>query len=371
MKWRDCSVGLGVIALLAGAGGGCGELFHVGTTTTTGSGGTGTAAAGPGGQQSSSSGTGGAPACTAGACQVAGEYCNPASGACEACTELDRFQFGAPQPLGLTAAGYNALYPRVDGDTQDLYLDLQSVSSHLDQLAVAHATSGTPAWPTASLLPQLGGSHNDRGPLYLADPSLLSGLIDPTLAKSGMPVLLFDSDRMGSRLIFAVPLQGSTPSSLLLPTDATQASQVAMAMAAPTPRLFWVGDGAGSTSVRLLTGTASASVPPVSVTITLDSGCPAPLAGTPWVTPAGDLLLFTSPRYEASPGCAVDDATVTHLYQVPLDATGQPTGPATPVFADDASIDATPSLTPDQCTLLFARVDVSSSTAQIYAATRD
>jgi hypothetical protein len=370
MEWRDGLVGLGVIVLLAGAG--CGQSFISGTAGTAGagSGGVGTGGAGTGGQ-SASSGTGGTAACTTGSC-AAGEYCNSTTGACVACAQLDRVQFGAPQPIGLTATGYNALYPRVDGDTGDLYLDLQNAASHLDQLAIAAAMSGSTPWPMASLLTELGGTHNDRGPLYLADPSLLTGLIDPGLAKSGMPVLLFDSDRMGSRLLFAVPLQGSSPSSLLLSSGATQASRVAMAMAAPTPRLFWVGDGAGSTTVRLLTMTPAQSTPPTAVNITLDGGCAAPLADTPWVTPAGDLLLFTSPSYGASPGCAVVSAPVTHLYQVPLDATGQPTANAVPVFPDDTvDIDATPALTPDRCTLLFARVDTTSSTANIYGAPRN
>jgi hypothetical protein len=71
------------------------------------------------------------------------------------------------------------------------------------------------------------------------------------------------------------------------------------------------------------------------------------------------------------PGCTPVGPGLTHLYHVPIDASGQPTDKAKRIFPSDmTSIDTTPSLTPDQCTLLFARIDAAAN-GKIYAAPRN
>ena len=123
--------------------------------------------------------------------------------------------------------------------------------------------------------------------------------------------------------------------------------------------------------MRLVTAVATDGSP-TDVPIKLDNGCPAPLAGKPWVTPGGEWLLFASTRPEA-PLCAIPAGDApTHLYAIQLDAGGQQTGSASPVFgADDASLDDSPSLfTPSMCALLFARFDVNG-TGTVHAAQRE
>lgn len=361
--------GLGWVAvasLVAGAA--CGPQFVAGTGNT-GGGGTGAGTSSTGGTGSGPS-TGGASGCTPGSC-AADQYCDTGNAQCVGCSKLDRFSFGAAVGLGVTvpAAGASELYPRADPGTGDLYLVQQEQgSTHLNQIARAPFMVGKTPWTSASLLMQISGNHQDSGPFPLQDPSELGGLVSDGIAKLSTPVLLFDSDRLGEKHVFAVDLKTSASSQLTLPGGSTHETRIAVATDASPPRFFWIGNPGGSTTDRLLTATASDTAP-TPVTITLESGCPTPLPNTPWVTPGGDRLLFTSANYGPPPGCTSPDTTATHLYEVPLDASGQPTDKARRVFPNDSSIDTTPSLTPNRCALIFARVE--SSGVKLYAASRN
>ena len=363
-----CSVA-GVAVLVAG--GGCGPSFLAGPAAggSTSSATTSTTASSAGG----TGGTGGAAGCTPNACPP-DQYCSADTSACAPCSDVGRFHFGQPIPTGVTVSTPNTvpLYPRVDEDTGNLYLVArESNQNHLEIAPVSKS-----AWSSASPLTQLAaGMYQDSGPLYLRSPNLLTGLVDDGVADAGAPVLLFDSDRiniMGKRRIFAVVLQSGTPKSLNLPDGASLQSGIAMAMNVSPPRFWWLS---GETlSPPLVTFVATDNAPtPVAITL-LDSGCPVISASAPWVTPGGERLLFASPRYATPPACAVPDATVTHLYQVPIDATGQPLDDAGAelVFPDDlTSVDTTPSLTPNMCTLLFARTNALGTDTRIFAAPRD
>ena len=46
---------------------------------------------------------------------------------------------------------------------------------------------------SGALLAQLAGAHQDKGPLYLEDSSILAPMVSDGITKPGMPVLLFDS----------------------------------------------------------------------------------------------------------------------------------------------------------------------------------
>jgi hypothetical protein len=369
MKWLGCLMGLGLVAGVAIESAGCTAPFTAGAGTGGASGSSAqTSGASP------NSGTGGAQ-CAAVSC-AKGEYCNPDIAACEPCATSARFQFDPPvmQALTLPITGASALYPRFRSDMGELFL-VQQDNTHHDQIVeVAYAAGKSPPWGAATLLGALAGTHQDSGPLYLADSSILAPLVnDDALTKPGMPVLLFDSDRqVGDTKVFVVsfgtPPEG--PVLVSLPGDAAHESSIAVAMAASPPRFWWISDAgpapadAAAPLMRLVTATV-VDTAPTNVLLTLDGGCAAGLPATPWVTPAGDRLLF------ASAPCGMESSSATHLYQVPIGSAGKETDNAKLVFTDGlATTDTTPTLTPDQCTLLFSRVDLGG-TAQIFAAARN
>lgn len=377
MKWLGCLMGLGFYVGLAMQGAGCGDLFSA-------SGGTG--GAGSGSSQNTggtSSGTGGAQ-CAAGSC-TKGEYCNPDTAACDACATSARFQFGTPvmQAVTLPIPGANALFPRIGSSAGELFL-VQQDSTHHVQVAEALAAAGkSPPWGAAALLSQLAGSYQDTAPLYLEDSSILVALVsDDGVTKPGMPVVLFDSNRpvgsqMGTNKVFVVTLGSPAvgPVVVSLPGGAAHDSSVAVAMLASPPRFWWISDAgpalgdAAAPLSRLVTATA-VDTGPTDVVLTLDDACTVPLVTAPWVTPAGDRLLFASARAPAGT-CVVADPSLTHLYQAPIGPGGKQTADAKPIFPDDVTVETEPSLAPDQCTLLFSRVVDSAGTTRIFTAARD
>jgi hypothetical protein len=345
-------------AFSTAAGGSGGAGSSTSTSTTTGG---------------SSTGTGGATTTTTcpSSCP-ADEYCNPTTGACESCTTSPRFSFGMPValPLMLPTVGSSALYPRIDPPTGNLYLVQQGQGTgHLNQLAEALYMPGQMnPWPSAALLSQLMGSHQDSGPFTLQDPTQLGTFAPNAITKLSAPALLFDSDRSGGRHVFGVGYNQATPSQLTLPGNATDESRFVVATDAMTPRFFWISNLGGPTYQLVTSTVASNAAKPVSVT--LDTGCVTALADTPWVTPTGDRLLFSSLDYASTGGaCAPISSTTTHLYHVGLDATGTPNAKVQRVFPNDDSTDTTPSLSPNRCQLLFSRV--SGPTTGLYIASRN
>ncbi len=352
------------------------------TTTSGGIGGLGGAGSTGSGGPDASAGTGGAK-CTATSCQ-AGEYCDSSSLACTSCADVSRFQFGTPVATHVTVptTGSTAWYPRPNQDTGDLYLVQQdTTTAHQNQIAVAPMMPGEAAWTQAMLLPQLAGmNNNDSGPLYISNPGILAGLVDPSVSSSPTPVLLFDSIGATSTQVFAAILATPDaappppPSMVNLPGHAMHASKIAASVGASSPRFWWISDAttsdAGPGVARLVTGTATEPLPG-DVAIPLENGCPSPLADTPWVTPKGERLLFSSVQTDASASCAQINTSVTHLYQIPLssDGTANGEGNASLIFPNDEALENTPALTKDMCTLLFARFDAQDN-GQIYAAPR-
>lgn len=392
MKWLGCLMGVAWVACAVMESAGCIQPFTAGTGGA-GSGSSGSSSApseGVATSSNSSSGTGGAP-CTAGSCP-SGDYCRADTNVCEPCAGSARFQFATPVAVSVTLPTLmsGALFPRVKSDTGDLFL-VQQDSTHHDQIALAPST-GRSSWGAAMVLSQAEGAtmYQYSGPLYLEDPSILGALVDPSVAKSGMPALLFDSDRLVTdHKVFAVTLDGTQigPMPVTLPGNASYDASIAVAMTATPARFWWISDAtaptgdagpalgdaglalgdAGPGVKRLVTATVSDAFPR-DVVIMLDDDCPAsPTA--PWVTPAGDRLFFMSPRAASGSGCVVSEPNDTRLYQVPLGSAGMPSALAQPVFADATSVDSDPALEPDQCTLLFSRTDASGT--NVYSAARD
>ena len=276
-----------------------------------------------------------------------GRYCDTSAGQCAECAALDRLQFGAPVPLGLAPTnGITQMFPRSNADTGDLFLVLQAMQPvYQTQIASAVAVKGPPSWMAPAPLAALAGTNQDTGPLYLQSTATLAGLVDPSIVKAAEPALLFDSDRIpGKRKVFALLLGSTTiavPVVLALPggTTATNESNVAVAPAASPPRYFWLSD-TGAQPVRLVTALTS-DASPADLPLTLDDGCPAPLAAMPWVTPGGEWILFAGTRPDPASNCAAPPADApTHLYAARLNAHGQQAGKAVP-----SSVPPTPTST--------------------------
>jgi hypothetical protein len=280
------------------------------------------------------------------------------------------------QAVALPITGASALYPRVRPITGDLFL-VQHASDRFQIAEALYSGGKPPPWGAATLLAELAGSFQDSGPLYLEDASILATLVgNDSIAKSGMAVLLFDSNRQqqaGTRKVWAITLTDTPPIGpvlVTLPGNAAHDSNIAVAMAASPVRFWWTSDAvpalvdAAAPLARLVTATAMDAFP-TDVLLTLEAGCPAPLADTPWVTPLGNRLLF------ASAPCGAVGSSDTHLFQAPLGSGGKQADNAKLLLTNGGdTTDTTPALTPDQCTLLFSRVD-AAGTARIFTAPRD
>jgi hypothetical protein len=348
---------------------GCtGAPFTQGTSTS-GDGGTG------GTSNSTNSGTdggtGGAPAGCDPPCQ-SGQYCSATTNKCTNCTDLSSIQFSAPAKLGvgLSNVNYSAYYPRTRGANSDIYLAV-AMSPTNSQVETAMFLSPTKGWgPAMSITPILASMASDSAPLYLDDGAALAGL-KPSNVMDGQPVLLFDSTRtFGKRQVYAwVPGVSNSPQLVTLPgTDTTyEVSQVAVAW--QTKRFFWISN-ADSKPRRLMTALPSDSMWQ-EVPIQLDNGCHAPLADSPWVTPEGNVIFFASDEPDPNNSCKPKAINKPHLYRAFLDPSGQPTDPAMRVFPQDDSIDFSPSLTGDLCSLVFTRVDGNTSVGTLWGARRE
>jgi hypothetical protein len=361
-----------IAALVAPAALGCGRPFALD--------GGGDAApqetsAGSGGAASSSSG--GPPGCVAGAVGAcgAGNYCEKGAAMCRSCADLSRLVFHAPKAvvLGTPTTGTTAAYARTDADSGALYFTYLDRSSSIPRgrTAVAPSAPLPLAWGSWDFAPPpVNADGQSTAPLYLHDPSMLAGLVDPGALDITTPAILFDSDRAGGGLvqIFAVNVGSSLLAHVALPAG-TRDARVAAAPGAVPPR-FWYLSDAGVAAPRLVTVAAGASAAK-PVTITLDKGCPGAAIDAPWATPDGNHLLFGA----AYPDAACDPTTSApaHLFHARLDDEGQQLAstPAQRIFPDDDAVrDGMPSLSADLCFLLFSRFDADADGA-LYAAVRE
>jgi hypothetical protein len=351
MNPRATLIGLlsGALAVATAA---CGPAF-----TATGSTGTGGADGGPstGTAPDGSTGTaGGNPGCSPDSC-ADGQYCNSQSGVCTSCDDFSRLEFDTPAALGVSLGGQSisALFPRMAGDSSDLWLVEIDGTSHA-QIAKAPANAAKNGWGAAAVFGPLSGSFNDSGPLYLHDSSVLEGLGAATLVSAKVPVLVFHSNRVPKTQLFAFPLDGSPTAvavPLTLPGGGTIVSHFAVADLLDPPRFFWITD-ASMSPLRLVTGTSQSGPDEVKLKT---SACDINLAREPWVTPTGAHLFFAAVH---TGGSCTPISDQTSLYVVALDSDGKAKSDARPVFpGDTTSFDSTPALTPDHCRLIFSRHD--------------
>lgn len=314
--------------------------------------GTGTAGGGTTGDTTTTSTGTGAPLCMPGSCPD-GQYCDAARG-CTACSDFGTFALGEVKPAGVpTDASATPLYPRVGQDDTDLFF-AQIVSSQGNVKRVAESGG---SWTNPAAIMNLDSSgSSDTGPLFLAAADALSGFQPPELAGASVPILLFHTTRGTKKVeVYGLPLmQAVMPVQLQLPDTSDYVQDVVVAAKATPPRLWWL-HGSDPTALGLVTMTG-ADPAPEDVIISLDT-CAA-VVQQPWVTPDGTRLLFSAKK------C---DQTGPHLFIAELGTDGKQIGKARRVFPGDSSLDYSPSLSTDLCTVLFSRQDANGKTAIVRA----
>jgi hypothetical protein len=371
LGWLSC---LGFLAGV-GAAPGCGEPF----VTSTGTGGSSSSSTSGTGGVTNSTGTGGA-ACVVGmpsTCPAAGDYCAPNGGSatCVSCSDTSRFAFGKAVNLPVTPLTNAAIYPRIAPNSGDLYFTQEDKGPPV-HFGIVSAVLPPQAKMWNAWAPEpapINGAANSSGPLYIADSSGLSNIVQTALVQTGndKPVLLWDSDRdTGKREIFAVnPGVGTQASLVKLNTTGLHDSRVAVASGKSPLRLWWMSDTGAVMPDRLVTAPADNSTP-MPVPMALESGCHAASVDNPWVTADGTLLLFDAVRPDLA-NCGLAATMVHHLFYSPVGADGQqPSGAKAKALlpGDPLTYDVTPSLTPDMCYLLFSRVDATGNVTLSIAA---
>lgn len=320
------------------------------------------------GSPSETGGTGGAGGSASKVCNCdSGSYCRDASTDCWPCSSLSRLKFTTPERIGtLSDSGQGARFPRVGSTSTDLLYRFDETG--LRYTTDASTSPGTNLGATTAV---------DSAPLLLD--SNLSGLSG---APSGVnlvfdrPLLNLDpeGDTQAPRAIYVASWNGSR-SSL---QDASKAPALfnsdlgdySMAVAlhpadGAAVRAFWMS-ARNSTSVPPTPALLTAAVADdgVAETLTLNVGkdpnapCAVDDTGadpdlTPWVTPDGKLLLFSTTRL--APDCK-PASQKKDIHTVLLNPeTGQPLAAATPLSDVNGPADDTdPSFSADLCDLYFS-----------------
>ncbi len=354
----------------AGAGGSAGVGGSAGAA-----GGGGSGAAGSGGSGAAGGGVG--VGCLGGgvACED-GAYCNEDTGACEACGDMTRFEFGEPALLQTGMNFAERSFPRVQtfGDTQRMHL---RVRAGMAGIGYDLAQTEGPGFPGGQLEECcINKPSDDSGPLPLpqsvgaAQLSFIPNISNPQNNSPGTWFILFDSKRPfsgfglslpeGPRRIFVASRTGQASDFYYEPiqklnTGANDYS-VAFAHAASPPRLFWMSERANgpmpSAPPELYTLTTTQDpAAPTKVNVPM-VGCEGPLNDdlAPWVFPDGSHLLFNA-RCSEGEGLS--------LYHAALASTGTAfQAPAQKIklktsSTADVSQLRTPSLSPDRCELFL------------------
>lgn len=327
------------------------------TTSTTGSGGTGGVITNP---------------CVPGDLSTCpgGQYCDKGSGECTSCLQPNgTASFAAPVPLGISAPYPPlSLFPRIGPEGQLLFRFRTNQNSDIGYaLPVPGAAMN---WSSAAPEPSPlinSPTSNEEAPLFLPDGASLQGFVSEKV-DTGKPVLLFDSNITGSRLVYAANLDGPGAYAIELKTQGT-AFQVAVAFA-QSPARFWYYSNffPGPPGTQLVTNLLGDA--PTKVPIVLDNGCPSLSELMPWVTPDGQRMFVSAGYPDPASGCTQQPGAPSHLFVVTLDDDGlQKVGTkAQAIFPNDQNNQVSPSLSPDQCTLYFSQIGNQGSV--LYGAVR-
>ncbi|MGE0323728.1 MAG: hypothetical protein AB7S68_15560 [Polyangiaceae bacterium] len=310
-----------------------------------------TAGAGAGG----SAGTGGATGCAT-ECLM-GEYCDEDTNKCTSCATIaGRLRFGPPTRVPLNnSTGVDERFPRVADD-------------------------GT-LWYTRG---DGGGGYAivKLSPPYSSAPSVQyqngSGYIPRGIDGEGLRFdAAFDTKETdGTRKLVGVADNGSL-------SDLGSLNQIVGAnvatldhsIAVGAGRVWWMSDRvvAGQAGgPHLHTGQPGIVFNINYVPIVLDDDCPAQGPDlTPWVGKAGNLMLLSAQSL-SSAGCVTSVDGPKDLYWTLVDNSGQQTGKAKRIELSDPTLDETePSLSPDLCTIIYARSESTATEAHdLYTATR-
>jgi hypothetical protein len=242
-------------------------------------------------------------------------------------------------------------FPRVGDSRQSLFFTLLGASR--SELWYAADPAGA-----ASVALGDGQAPSRSGLLYFEDEGGL-----------GFEVL-FDELVNGQRSIASALWDGTTLSDILpvgAPLGPGSFDDYSVALAPETRRAYWMTTRDGSPALRTGLLGSDQSTPVVLAVPAQSGGVTCPLSGedaTPWVTPDGSLLLFSSLPRDAA--CQPVDGAATDLYAVVLQpSSGMPITPAAALTAANVtggeSTETDPSFSPDLCTLYFASDGGSAS----------
>lgn len=320
-----------------------------------GAGGSGRAGGSSGGQPNGGSGgvspaggsggSGGEP--PIGCACPAGNYCRDSSTDCFKCSDFSRLHFTTPERLATVSdGGQGSRFPRVGESSTDLVYRFEGVG--LRYTADLATSAGSALLKTAAL---------DSGPLLLTEQV-------PTLPGGDKYAFNFAFDRPegARRVLFIGKWTTDLEAPLAAPAPFNDAgSNYGWAIALhPTPngasRAFWMSDqGMNLLVLRTALLTSNPTVAEVPLTVgTLK--CPVDSADlTPWVTPDGKSLLFSSGRIGVACPTLLEIADKDLYIALLQPASGQPSSAGVQLSdVNGTKDDVDPSFSSDFCELYFS-----------------
>ncbi|MEZ4371374.1 MAG: hypothetical protein R3B07_11145 [Polyangiaceae bacterium] len=316
------------------------------------SGGAGGSTAGAGG----SAGAGGATGCAT-ECLM-GEYCDEDTNKCTSCATIaGRLRFGPPTRLPLNnSTGVDERFPRIADDGTLWYT----------------RGDGGGGYAIVKLSPPYSGSPS-------VEYQNGSGYVPRGIDGEGLRFdAAFDTKEMdGTRKLVGVADNGS-PSELGSLNQIVGAGSATLdySIAVGPGRVWWMSDRvvAGQAGgPHLHTGQPGIVFNIDYVPLVLEDDCHTQSPDlTPWVGKAGNLMLLSAQSLSSTSTCVASVDAPKDLYWTLLDNAGQQTGKAKRIELSDPTLDDTePSLSPDLCTIVYARSESAGTEAHdLYTATR-
>ena len=346
-----CLVGCGGQEFSSNSGGSGNSGGNAGSKATGGSssganGGSGVAGDDAMGGSPDTGGTAGTGGVVSSGCAcLPGQYCRDASSDCFDCTELSRLRFHTPERLDAVSSDTQAShFPRVGESSTDLVYSATGVG-----LRYTTDSSTSAGSAVAQSVPQ------DSGPLLL-EQSVSSGMVGVDFnfvfdrqTEVNKRVLFFGQWQGGLTLASEAPGPYNGGSSDYSMAIATNPSDDGIA------RAFWMTDRDTNLGLTLVTGLFTANSPggPVNLSVGQASCAPEKADLSPWVTPDGKTLLFSTTRVDGN--CTTTNQGKDIYTALLQPATGQPTAAAVPVSdVNGPGNDVDPSFSRDFCDLYFA-----------------
>lgn len=305
-------------------------------------------------------GSGGAPGCASSTCP-GGQYCDAITAQCTPCSKVARIHFAGPEELIPidTASVAELHFARMTGQALELLFRVDN--SQADQ-----ALYETPNFQASSEAQAFGATVNVAG-------ERTSGPLALTGTGASTKNFFFDrstSSGTGARQLWwatraSAGIDVSTPVLMPAPFNAA-GDNYSIAVAAQAARAWWMSTRGGSPEVFTASLSADAGTAAVvNLTVGSNACIRKGADATPWASPDGTFLLFSS--LEQDDAQCTASSNYRDLYVVPLYVTtGQPNSAGIPLNVNQAGVDDTePSMSADLCWLYY------SSAGHLFRAARD